>query len=585
MVPPPLKLSSQEPKGYQLVQGEDTPSDTGGPSTPTQPVRYAPRRAFHSVKLKNVLIGIISVLLVLAAINLTFAPAFPPHGHGSDADAEAKGKGKGSPCDCDASPTATVPQYFQTSPELWAGPTATGAPAFLAQTRTFDPTATYVPNAPLQTAVPVEGMGSANESIFQMMGYLSPYTPSPGFGVDEYPLPPGAEIVQLQMLSRHGARYPTSGTGSNVMVFGNKVADAKKRAASSGGGFKGTGALAFLNEWEYQLGYEILVPKGRQELFDSGILHSYMYSSLYNPNSKIIVRTTTQDRMLKSAEYFMAGFFGLEWPNNATIEVIIEEKGFNNSLAGSKGCPNAANDNSGLNATYEWANIYLQKGKTWPSVVNSSSEFLVVLTKPTANARLSSMVQGMDWTIYDTYAAQSMCPYETVSGALLQPWEQSLRIAARGPLRYFDAPSRPLILTWGRCRLPTATVDFVNSSPTRNGLGSATLLVCLDLAQFQHLVRAWGSKSPLTSITAHRPLFLRRQRLAIQDWTRRWYRLPTGSHSPSQKPHPRLLRLTDQHHARLQPGDLPAQPVPLLGLQPRHQHHLHPDRLWPHSVP
>jgi hypothetical protein len=31
---------------------------------------------------------------------------------------------------------------------------------------------------------------------------------------------------------------------------------------------------------------------GRQELFDSGVLHSYMYSQLYNPNSKIIVRTT-----------------------------------------------------------------------------------------------------------------------------------------------------------------------------------------------------------------------------------------------------------------------------------------------------
>ena len=62
-----------------------------------------------------------------------------------------------------------------------------------------------------------------------------------------------------------------------------------------------------------------------------GVLHSYMYSKLYDPNSKIIARTTvrisepnpspedsltrskTQDRMLKSAENFMAGFFGLEW--------------------------------------------------------------------------------------------------------------------------------------------------------------------------------------------------------------------------------------------------------------------------------
>lgn len=32
-----------------------------------------------------------------------------------------------------------------------------------------------------------------------------------------------------------------------------------------------------------------------------------------------------------------------------------------------------------------------------------------------ATARLSSMIQGYDWTIEDTYAAQNMCPYETVS--------------------------------------------------------------------------------------------------------------------------------------------------------------------------
>ena len=25
------------------------------------------------------------------------------------------------------------------------------------------------------------------------------------------------------------------------------------------------------------------------------------------------------------------------------------------------------------------------------------------------------MIQGYDWTIEDTYAAQNMCPYETVS--------------------------------------------------------------------------------------------------------------------------------------------------------------------------
>ncbi|KAG9248531.1 acid phosphatase [Calycina marina] len=281
-----------------------------------------------------------------------------------------------------------VPQYFQTYPELWAGPTATGRAPFLAQTNpvSFAATATFVPTNPLETAVPVVGQNQ-NESIFHLMGHLSPYFSNPnGFGVAEFPLPAGANISQVQMLSRHGSRYPT--TGSNVQDLGDKI-------AKYSGKFQATGLLSFLNDWKYELGAEILVPRGRQELFESGINHYYQYAQLYNPNSKIIVRTTTQDRMLKSSEYFMAGFFGLQWTNNATIEVIIEGTGFNNSLAGYNNCMNSNNHRNmgGRNATDEWVSIYLKD----------------------ATARLQVMITGFEWTIQDTYAAQTMCPYETVA--------------------------------------------------------------------------------------------------------------------------------------------------------------------------
>ncbi|PHH90290.1 hypothetical protein CDD83_4058 [Cordyceps sp. RAO-2017] len=284
---------------------------------------------------------------------------------------------------CPCSPTK-VPQYFQTSPELWPGPTATGRPAFLAQTRILDPTQTFVPNEPLQTSYPVQGMGKDDESIFKRMGYLSPYSPSPGFGVDEYPLPAGAEVVQLHMLSRHGARYPT--TGANVATFGERIANAS-------GDFNPKGPLAFLKHWKYELGAEMLVPKGREELFESGVLHNYMYGALYNPSSKIIVRTTTQDRMLKSAENWLAGFFGLEWVKNATIEVIIEENKFNNSLAGDLNCPNSQTKTSGNESLDTWTRIYLQN----------------------ATSRFQAMTDGFNWTVEDVYAAQTMCPYETVA--------------------------------------------------------------------------------------------------------------------------------------------------------------------------
>jgi hypothetical protein len=103
------------------------------------------------------------------------------------------------------SASSKVPQYFQTSPELWAGPTATGRAPFLAQTNpvSFAPTVTFVPNTPLETAVPIVGQGQ-NQSIFQLMGQLSPYFPNPsGFGVAEYPLPPGANITHVQVSAVH----------------------------------------------------------------------------------------------------------------------------------------------------------------------------------------------------------------------------------------------------------------------------------------------------------------------------------------------------------------------------------------------
>jgi len=90
----------------------------------------------------------------------------------------------------------------------------------------------------------------------------------------------------------------------------------------------------------------------------------------------------------------LAGFFGLEWTKNATIEVIIEGNGYNNSLAGYDNCKNSNNyrNKGGRNATDQWVSIYLKDATT----------------------RLKAMITGFDWTVEDTYAAQTMCPYETV---------------------------------------------------------------------------------------------------------------------------------------------------------------------------
>ncbi|KAJ9653990.1 hypothetical protein H2198_006909 [Neophaeococcomyces mojaviensis] len=289
-----------------------------------------------------------------------------------------------------ASSSSVVPQYYQTSPEPYPGPTATASMApFLAQTDTVSfASGTLAVNAPLQTAYPITG-NTNNSNIFELMGQLSSYFPNPvGFGVNEYSLPPSANISTVHLLSRHGARYPTSDV--SVATFGSKVYNLTRNGTA-----QWTGALSFLNTWRYTLGAEILVARGRQEMFDSGVLFYYNYGSLYNTSKKILARTTTQDRMLKSAEYFMAGMFGLEWTNNVTLINTIEQNYYNNSLAGYFQCNNSNNYRStgGNNASLVWENIYLAN----------------------ATRRLRAFSGNYNWTVADSYNAQTLCPYETVA--------------------------------------------------------------------------------------------------------------------------------------------------------------------------
>ncbi|KAH7138446.1 histidine phosphatase superfamily [Dendryphion nanum] len=287
-----------------------------------------------------------------------------------------------------------IPDYLQTADGHFQGPTVTGAAPWLAQTNIAPfPSVSYIPNTPLETQIPIAN-NPHNHNIFQRLANLSPYFPNPrGFGVDEYPVPPGSNVSWVNMVHRHGSRYPEFSGRAAERTLGKKIRDAK-------GNFTARGPIEFLNDWEFLLGAEILVPMGKQELFDSGTLHYYQYGHLYpNNGSKIIVRSTTQKRMVESAEYFLAGFFGLGWAQNATLELVIEWNGFNNTMAGYKSC-NRSSWGAGEKANKEWAAIYLKK----------------------AHARITNNLSGnLDWTLDDTYNAQGLCAYDTVSLGF-SPW-------------------------------------------------------------------------------------------------------------------------------------------------------------------
>ncbi|KAL2823889.1 histidine phosphatase superfamily [Aspergillus cavernicola] len=205
-------------------------------------------------------------------------------------------------------------------------------------------------NPPLQTQEPIKGARGRN--IFHTMGDLSPYSsPDKGFG--------------MHMIHRHGSRYPSG--SERISAWAEGIAN------STAAGNK------FTDE-------EILGPKGREELFESGILNYYNYGHLFNQTSpkKLVVPTTSQDRMLKSAENFLAGFFGLDWSKQADLLPMIDR-------------PNR------LQQLPRWYK-YLQQG----SAVFASAEFTEPITT-WKNVYLALLL------LSDSTFAQALCSYETVS--------------------------------------------------------------------------------------------------------------------------------------------------------------------------
>ncbi|THG96255.1 hypothetical protein EW026_g5547 [Hermanssonia centrifuga] len=100
--------------------------------------------------------------------------------------------------------------------------------------------------------------------------------------------------------------------------------------------------------------------------------------------------------MLASALNFAIGFFGYPFEGQYQQSITIEAKGYNNTLAPYKTCPNAdikSKADRGSWYVRKWAGIYLKD----------------------AQARLAPQLKGYDLSIEDVYTLQQMCAYETVA--------------------------------------------------------------------------------------------------------------------------------------------------------------------------
>jgi len=225
------------------------------------------------------------------------------------------------------------------------GPTPTGVEPAAAQTAPAYPYNNGPSNQfPLVSPQPW-GSSSFGQpfDIAKYWGNLSPWysVSSADYGLpDASPLiPERCNIVQMYLLYRHGARYPT--TGAAPSVFAQKFLN-----VSQAGGFSVTGELDFLSQWTYKLGAELITPFGRSQNFNLGVAYRQLYGELLNnftaAGTLPVFRTESQDRMVKTALNFAAGFFGVpEYQNQVNIEILVENPGVNNSGAPYEVCTNS----------------------------------------------------------------------------------------------------------------------------------------------------------------------------------------------------------------------------------------------------
>lgn len=198
--------------------------------------------------------------------------------------------------------------------------------------------------------------------------------------------PKDCDVSFASVLSRHGGRDPTSG---KAIAYGALIGYIQNSTT------KFTDEFAFLKDYKYTLGADQLTDAGRQEMVNSGA-HFYRRYEDFLEKKTPFVRSSGQDRVVESAEKWLAGFAQeSERDEPGKIDLRIpEEKGTNNTLS-HEICAKFEEgplDKVGDEAQAVWA-----------------AQFV-----PPIQKRVSSKL-GVNLTSTETVYLMDMCPFDTLS--------------------------------------------------------------------------------------------------------------------------------------------------------------------------
>ncbi|RPB27592.1 phosphoglycerate mutase-like protein [Terfezia boudieri ATCC MYA-4762] len=303
---------------------------------------------------------------------------------------------------------------------------------------------------------------SAQWNILYHLGGNGPWIPKIDGVVDGgIAIPNGCKIDMIHMMSRHGERYPTQNAGARMIALVERIKST---------GRKMKGALTFMNNWDYfshapHQHFEQLTTTGPYagtlEAFGTGVKFRTRYHHLWNDTTPhpppTIFWASEADRVVDTAKYFGAGFFGLDYEQSgrAKLEIISEaaDKGGNTLTPG------------------DTCTKYLEDQETGRSLGEQmlfkySSTYLPVIAK-----RLEEENPGFEFTDSEVFSMQEMCGFETtVRGS--SKWcnvfsqDEWLKFEyARDVIHFYRAgPGNPYAMAMGWLWL-NATANLIQKGP------------------------------------------------------------------------------------------------------------------------
>ncbi|PYH47326.1 histidine phosphatase family protein [Aspergillus saccharolyticus JOP 1030-1] len=226
--------------------------------------------------------------------------------------------------------------------------------------------------------------------ISHLWGQYSPY-----FSVEEESassaIPEGCHVTFAQVLSRHGARYPTA---SKSAKYAKVIAKIQADATA----YKGN--AAFLKTYNYTLGSDDLTAFGVQQMVDSGIKFYQRYESLAKEQTPF-VRASGSSRVIESGQKFIQGFQNTKLNDSralpgqlaASINVVISESANANNSLDPGTCTVFENSELGDDVVANFTDIFT------PPILKRLEEDL-----PGVNLTAKEVVYLMDMCSFDTIA-------------------------------------------------------------------------------------------------------------------------------------------------------------------------------------